>query len=227
MTAKQRNRLAMYIAINQVFGTYRTELSTVPALVESINEFEPIVKYIQQVHQVQSGYSASSSELKTKEEAEMIQACVQVAAAVYVYAHSNKMPDLVKKVSVSPSGLQGMPDHELVSVCRNILELARGVVDFLGDYGVSGESLTRLESEINDFAVLIGSPRGEIVTRSQATRELKILFSQADDVVKNKLDKLMLLMEMTHAKVYQTYKAARVIVDLKAHKSASEESMEA
>ncbi len=225
MTAKQRNKLAMYVAVNHVFGLFKDDLNTIPALAEAMGQFDSIVKLIHEIYQVQQGYSASSSQLKMKEEAEMIQASIQVAAVVYAYAHTQQKPDLEVKVKVSPSSLRGMTDEELLAACRNILQIARGIVAELADYGVSEESLNLLEGDINDFAALVGSPRGEIITRSQATRELKLEFKKADDLLKNSIDKLMLMMELTQPKAYNSYRAARIIVDLKG-KGGGDESNE-
>ncbi|MCU4157457.1 hypothetical protein J1N10_15880 [Carboxylicivirga sp. A043] len=223
MNSTQNNKMAMYMATNNVFKTFNTELSTIPALADSISEFDNLLSKIDATHQVQMSYSSANSKLKLKEEAEMIQATIQVAAAIYVYAHSNNMPDLKSKVMVTPSKLKGMTDKKLKTACMNIYELAITLVDKLGDYGVTAEAVENLKKEIDDFAALIASPRGEIVTRSQATAELKELFEQADDLLKNKIDKLMVMLEMAQPKVYNTYLAARIIVDLKAGKPHDEE----
>ncbi|MBK3519975.1 hypothetical protein JIV24_21730 [Carboxylicivirga sp. N1Y132] len=183
---------------------------------------------IDKMHQVQMAYSSANSKLKVKEEAEMIQAIIQVAAAIYAYAHSNNMPDLVSKVSITPSYLRTLTDKELKTACMNIYELALTLVEELTDYGITNETLANAKSEIDEFSALIAAPRGEIVTRSQATAELRVLFAQADELLKNQLDKLMLMLEMSHPQVYKTYMAARIIIDLKASKAKQEEeTMEA
>jgi len=227
MTANQRNRLAMLIALSHVFNDFKEELSSIPAQKQNIESFFEYLQKIKEAHKIQQGYSSANSKLKTKEEAEMIQATVQVAAAIYVYAHSTNQPGLKSKVSISPSSLQRLADKDLEIACVNIYDLALTIVEHLADYGITPESIAKLKKEIDDFAALIASPRSEIVTRSQATAELRVLFTQMDDLLRHKIDKLMVMFEMAQPKAYKTYLAARIIVDLKGAKTTEETTIEA
>ncbi|TRX71540.1 hypothetical protein [Carboxylicivirga sp. M1479] len=224
MDSRQNNKQAMYRAVNNVFNTFPQEVDTIPALKSNVLAFDDLLSKIDKMHQVQMDYSSANSKLKLKEEEEMIQATIQVAAAIYVHAHSNNMPDLKSKVSITPSDLKQMTDKELSTKCLNIYELALSLVDNLADYGVTTESVGKLKKEIDDFTALLAAPRSEIVTRSQATGELKELFAQVDDLLRNQIDKLMLMLEMSQPKVYKTFKAARIIVDLKGSKAQEEET---
>lgn len=219
--------MAMYMATNQVFKTFATELSTVPALAEGIQAFDHLVEQIDETHRIQMSYMPVNSKLKTKEEAEMIQAAVQVAAALFVYGLDSQQPDLQARVSVTPSALKGMTDKALKNACLNIYQLAQTHVSELAVYGVTPETLTNLKKEIDDFAALIVAPRSEVVTRSQATARLRELFDMADELLKSKLDKLMVQLEMSHPNVYKTYQSARIIVDMKNSKAIEEELMAA
>ena len=227
MNSKESNKVAMFMATNNVFKTYQAKLSSPPALAQGISEFDANLQQIDRMHQVQLSYSPANSKLKTKEEAEMIQACVQIAAAIYAYAFSTNQPNLQTKVKVTPSTLKSMTDKDLKNACLNIYELGVSLVENIGDYGVNEPVLEAFKSEIDDFVALIAAPRGEIVTRSQATAELKELIAKADELLKYKIDKLMVMLEMQQPKVYKTYKAARIIVDLKGSKVSEEETQEA
>jgi len=215
--------MAMFTAVKNVFGIYGTELSMITALESLIHDFSDLMTKIETVHQVQQGNTTGKRQLKLKEEAEMIEGTVQVAGAMFVYAQANGMPDLQIKCSVSASQLERMSDEQLKVSCLNIYDEAVKLGEALSDYGKTAEQVTNLKKEIDDFAVLISSPRSAIVTRSQATAELKSLINEANDLLRNKVDKLMDMLKTSEAKVYNTYKAARVIVDLRAGKKVEEE----
>lgn len=223
MNVRQRNYVAMFMALKQFIETHRTQLETIPALATAIQQFLDLLPQIEQVNQIQLGHAKGSSDLKQKEEAEMIQATIQVAAAIFVYAQVNNRPDLQAKVNVSPTYLQELPDEELKITCLNIHSTAEKLDGNLSNFGITPEAITQLKKEIDDFAAIIAAPRSAIVTRSQATRRLKELIDQANDLLRNQLDKLMVLFEHTQPQVYNTYKAARVIVDLKRSVKAEEE----
>jgi hypothetical protein len=223
MTAKQRNQLAMLMAVNKVFTDYVTEISSIPALVKLISDFPGLLARIQEVHQIQQGLKGSNSALKVKEEAEMVEATVAMAAAIYVYAQINELPALMEKCDVSPHHLEKMADETLLVTCRNVYDEAVKLDGALTDFGKDPESITQLGKEIDDFAAIITAPRSAVVTRSQATKELAKLVREANDLLRKKVDKLMGLLEKTHPVVYNSYKAARVIVDLRKGKRTEEE----
>ena len=222
MTASQRNKMAMFSAVQNVFGTYPDELGTIKALADFIVDFNKLMVQIEEVLKIQLGNTTGSRQLKLKEEEEMITATVQVAGSMYVYAQVNNSPDLMAKCSVSMTQLKRMPDEQLKTACTNIYEEAVKLGEALTDYGKTPEQVAQLKKEIDDFAVLIASPRSAIVTRSQATKELAMLINEANDMLRNKIDKLMELLKDNQPKVYNTYKAARIIVDLRAGKQIVE-----
>jgi len=223
MNVNQRNKLAMFMAVDHVFDTNFNKFKTIPALARFITDFKSLLNQIKLALKIQQGSTTGVRQLKLKEEIEMIEACVQVAGAMFVYAQVNKLPNLQAKCDISPTQLQRMPDSQLYVACLNIYEEAVKLGDNLSDYGKSAEQVSDLKKEIDDFAALIATPRSAIVTRSQATAELKRLIDEANDLLKNKIDKLMGVLKALHPKVYNTYKAARVIVDLRASKKVVEE----
>jgi len=222
MNAKQRNQLAMFIAVKNVFGTYPSEFQTIPAFDSFINEFYTQLSQIEAVYQIQIGNITGRTQLKQKEEKEMIEATIRTAAAMYVYAQVNNMPDLMAKCKVSAWILEKLSAVKLKTICLNIYEEAAKLNDALSNYGISAEKVAQLKKEIDDFDELIGAPRAAIVTRSQARQELVELMDTTNDLLRNKVDKLMELLKETYTKVYNTYKAARIIVDLRAGKQVVE-----
>jgi hypothetical protein len=60
---------------------------------------------------------------------------------------------------------------------------------------------------------LDGQPRAYQVASIQATKSLEQLFDTANDILKNKLDKVMSIFKHRDTNFYNGYLAARVIVD--------------
>nr|WP_321450556.1 hypothetical protein [uncultured Carboxylicivirga sp.] len=223
MNAKQRNKISMFRAVNEVFMAYPDELATIPVLTGYTQLFTDNLATIDEVYQIQQGNTKGVSKLKIKEENEMIEATVQMAGCIFVYAQDNGIPDLKDKCAISSTQLIRMPDEEVKTACLNIYAEAARLGGALTNYGKTPENIAQLKKEIDDFTSLIASPRSAIVTRSQATRELARLITENNDLLRLKVDKLMELFKTTNAKLYNTYKAARVIVDLRAGKQTIEE----
>lgn len=218
MDQTQRNHVAMFTATQTTFYNHRTAIQTIPALETTTNDFSLLFGELTQVQMIQTGLPTGASALKVKEEAEMIQDTVQMAAAIYVYAIDNNLPDLQTRVAISPSELRQMNDELRKTTCLNIHAEADKLDGNLNEYGITPEMIVKLKKEIDDFAALIASPRSAIVTRSQATARLAEIIDQMNHLLRDKADKLMLLLKQSNPEAYNAYKASRIIVDLRGPK---------
>ncbi|MCU4156632.1 hypothetical protein J1N10_11650 [Carboxylicivirga sp. A043] len=198
-------------------------MNTIPAFETIINEFYAALTEIDGVYQIQQGNTTGSTQLKQQAEKEMIDATVKLAAAMYVYAQIEGKPDLLVACKVSPSLLGAMSAEKLKITCTNVYTQGAQLGDALVDYGQSVEDVSQLKNEIDEFATVIAAPRNAIVTRAQARQELDVLMKEANDLLRNKADKLIELLKASKPKVYNIYKAARVIVDLRAGSKLEEE----
>lgn len=223
MTARQRNLLAMFLAVKNVFSQFATELKTIPVFSSAIDQFEELLTLIDKAQQIQLGNTTGTTLLKQQAEKEMIDATVQLAAAMYVYAQIENKPDLMEKCKVSPSMLSTLSAEKLKTTCSIVQAEASLLGDALLDFGKSAEDVSHLKTEIDEFTALISAPRAAIVTRSQARQELEELIDTANNLLRHKADKLMELFVDSQPKAYNTYKAARIIVDLRAGKQLVEE----
>jgi len=215
MNQNQRNHKAMFNAVFNVFEEYVTTLETNPMLDQVRQDFIAQLTELSEVQMIQEGHATGSGQLKQQEETKMIQATVRVAAAIYVYALDNNKPDLQAKTNFTPSHLQRMGAEKLKTTCLNIHELATQQNGNLTDYGITTDDIALLKKEIDDYSAVIVTPRSAVVTRSQATARIAELVTELNQLLKNKADKLMLLFQQTDPKLYQTYKAARIIVDFR------------
>lgn len=219
MTDKQENKRSMYIAVQNVCNENSDVWSAMPAFTTAFNEFETILAQIDAQSQIQKGSTTGITQNKQKEEDEMIQATVEIAAAVYAYASKVGDNELRDKVNYSPSALGELRDTVLKDVCQSIHDEANNVITQLADYGKTPQDLTQLQSEIDDFTAIIAKPRTAIGTRATATTRLVELFSQADAILKNQIDKLMVTYQNSRAEFYNKYQNSRTIVDLGTRKN--------
>lgn len=214
MTDKQENKRSMYIAVQNVCNTNDTLWSGLPSFGTAFTEFETVLAAITAQSQIQEGKTTGITQNKQKEEDEMIQITVEIAAAVYAYASKIGDNELRDKVNYSPSSLRESRDTVLKDICQGIHDEANNVIAELADYGKTPEDIIQLQKEIDDFAAIIAKPRTAIGTRATATTQLVQLFSQADDLLKNQMDRLIVTYQNTQATFYNKYQNSRTIVDL-------------
>ena len=214
MTDGQDNKRSMYIAVQRVCNSNNSTWSGLPAFVNAFGNFENAIAGIDTQRQIQEGRTTGITENKQKEEDEMIQITLEIAAAVYAYASIIGDNELRDKVSYSPSYLRNSRDNTLKDISQVIHDEADKVIANLADYGKTPADLAQLQKEIDDFAAILAKPRTAIGTRSTATTRLVELFQQGDDLLKNQLDKLMISYQNSEPVFYQTYQNGRIIVDL-------------
>ena len=83
----------------------------------------------------------------------------------------------------------------------------------LANYGVTEASVTETETSIDQYTTLIGKPRTIRNKAFAAKTALQELMDTTNDLLKNRLDKLMLQFQFTHPEFYDEYLRARTIVD--------------
>ncbi len=64
MTVRQRNLLAMFMAVKNVFHQYGSDLKAIPAYEGVINEFEEQLTQIEAIQQIQLGNTTGTTLLK-------------------------------------------------------------------------------------------------------------------------------------------------------------------
>jgi len=221
MTANRTNKLAMLIALSRVFNLFEEGLSSIPAQKNNIKVFSELLQKIKREQHSPLCYKSPSSKLK----AEAIQSTVQIAAAIYVYAHTTRQPALKAVVKVSANSLHYMSYTDLHASCTKIYKIANAIFRPLRDYGVTRASISQLKQQLDDLEAC--PLRSEPLSTPQATDELSSLFDRTDHLLRYKIDKLMLMLELAEPIAYNAYLAARIIVDLKGVKIPKAEALEA
>jgi hypothetical protein len=229
MNKKQSNHLSSYLAVAFVLTKYEAKVGLVSALEAAVKKFTMLLNELQEVRQIQEGRITGTALQKQQEADEMIEATLRVAAGIYVFARGQGNLELQQKVKLSDTKLRKQGNSALLSQCTLIYNLAMELnSEALVPFGILPESLVDFKKEIDDFALLVGKPRSGIVARSAATLRLQQLFKEIGELLREEMDKLMLVLKGQEPAFYMEYKAARVIVDLRGpyEKEASVEESE-
>ncbi|MGE4288351.1 MAG: hypothetical protein AB7E36_06665 [Salinivirgaceae bacterium] len=216
MNKKQSNHLSSYLAVAFVLTKYEEKVGLVPALEAAVAKFTMLLNELQEVRQIQEGRITGTALQKQQEEDEMIEATLRVAAGIYVFAREQGNLELKQKVKLSDTKLRKLGNSALLSRCTQIYNLAVELnSEALVLFGILPETLVDFKKEIDDFALLVGKPRSGIVARSAATQRLQQLFKEIGELLREEIDKLMLVLKGQEPAFFNEYKAARIIVDLR------------
>ena len=120
---------------------------------------------------------------------------------------------LAGKVALNKSDIERARETDVEALITPVIDEARNELTNLADYALTEDTIVDLETSLDDFKALIGQPR---TIRNQAFAAMTLmdeLFDATNDILKNKLDKLMIRFKLTNTEFYSEYERARTIVD--------------
>lgn len=213
MDSKFEARLNMYHAVIAHCDANPAIVATVVAFQTTITSFKAKVSSIQtiaqQEAQVISGVATDKKVLRDS----LCQQGADIAAVVYAYAASTGNNTLKEAMAFSKSDLRNMRDDQLAPSCNNIHDAASTNLVALAPYGITAAMLTSFNTLITNYSAAVPKPRNATSLRKTYAAELKTLFSEADDMLKNQLDKTAVQFKAAHLEFYTAYKNNRIIID--------------
>jgi len=154
----------------------------------------------------------------------LVNSTIEIAGAVYSFAHDMKNNTLMSKVNYKSTAVEKMTQSEVVAVAGIILEEAvRIPANDIANEGISQNELTAYGQLITHFKEIKSSKREAVINRTGTTENLNSLFKEASGLVKDKLDRLAIQFKRKDPDFYLKYKAARSIQTRTAQKKTNEE----
>jgi hypothetical protein len=213
MTAKQENKLSMFLAVKAVCDRNTATIQTLPAFADGYTEFTTRVANIQTLAQNQSvdatGLAADKQQLRK----DMATAAAVIALAVNAYAKKVKNNDLAAQSAVTASDMTGGRDTAAADTARNVHAAATANLANLAPYGVTAAKLTDLKAKIDAYAASLSKPRDAVASGSTATKQMGDEFDAADAALNDQMDALVPQFVASNAKFVEDYSNARIIVD--------------
>ena len=214
MNDRQENKLSMYLAVQKVCNQNNSVWSGLGAFVTAFGDYEGIIQKIRDARLIQEGQTVGISENKQKDEDEMIDKTIEIGSAVFAYASDISNNELREKIDYSPSSLRRARDTILKDRCQLVHDEANNVIANLSDYGIAAADLTDLQNAIDNYVDIIAKPRTAIGTRATATTQIVDLLKLGDNVLNDRMDRLVEQYKKDEQKFYRGYRNARIIVDL-------------
>lgn len=213
MNSKQEARLNMYHAVIAYCDANNPIVLTIPAFDTALTSFRAKVSSIettaQQEAQVISGVATDKNELRNS----LCQQAADIAAVVYAFAASGNNNTLKEAVDFSKSDLRELRDDQLAPTCQNIHDAANTNLAALAPYGITAPMLSSFQDLIDDYSDAVPAPRNAAALRKTYAAALKTLFSEADEILKEQMDKTAVQFKTANEEFYNTYKNNRIILD--------------
>jgi hypothetical protein len=226
MNDKQESKLDMLQRVLEVLINNAGIYSAVKKIVEAVSKLSIVLGAIRETAQQQAkisieGYSAE----KQKVLENVIEGSIKIANATYVFAFDKNDKVLLSNMSINKSMFYHGHANDVFTLAKNITTEAKKYTSELRDYGIEENDFAVLDEAISIYENFINRPQIVKEERALYTKNLKELFSEADSLLYDQLDKLIVLYRKSSPDFYFAYKTARNIINY-SKRSRKEETEE-
>lgn len=144
---------------------------------------------------------------------EVIKKAMVIAGATKALGLATANNVLVQEVSYTRSDLKKARDTDFITMVKVIFNKAKDNKTALVDYGITEAMITAFDALISEYQLMVEDPRTKIAERKSKTKQLDVLIDEADDILEV-MDGIVEQFEESNIDFYNSYKAARIIVDV-------------
>lgn len=209
MDSRQTLKLNAHRTLSATLESFKSTWTPLGAFKRSVTAFNACLDTIDELARIQADKSGAGAE-KALCLVALVTDAHTIGSAVSALAADTDDAALAAKVNFSRSDLSRGREAQIITRCENILAAATESLDALDDeYGVTQSKLTALQSKIDSFRTAQPKPRRTRASTSAATEQLRGCFAQADQILREKLDKLVVQFETDAPQFFAEYTSAR------------------
>ena len=212
MKTTQTNRVNMFNSVANYLESHNGAWNDMAPMFPAVQDFRNKIAAINtaaQQQQTPSGAADNKAEARDALEDVLFLTCQALA----VFAHNTNDHDLLALTSLSPSELDRLGADELVNRATTVLAQANAKKTELATMLVTQANIDELAQALAVFADAKEQPRADTVERMTQTESLSNLIREANDILRNRIDRLVNLFSRSDPDFVAGYRAARVVVD--------------
>ena len=213
MRTTQNNRVRMFKTVTTVLDENHDVWSGMTPFAASLQRLKGKIVAIDTAAQKQNSATHGATLDRTSARAALEDVLFLCCEALGVIAHSAGDNQLLKLTDLKPSDLQRLTDEELSNTASSIVAETTGRKNELATLQVTQENLDELNEALQEFNASKSAPRAAIANRMAQTEALPQLITEANEILRNELDRMVNLFRRSHPDFVAAYRAARVIVD--------------
>ncbi len=209
MNARQESKLNMYQGVQLLCKNNSTITNTNIAFTEALNVLDLNITEIQSYATLAIKHTKGISTDKNLVKANLCLVASKVAGFIFAYASTVNNTVLMEEANYPLNTLKKLREDVIVPTVNNIYQVAHANLNVLANYGINQASLDELSHAIADYNKIVPITKTKSSERANFTDNIAKLIEETDTLLKNRLDKLILLFEATHPDFVNTYKKVR------------------
>ncbi len=213
MTDEQNAVYSMFTVVDAVLDANAVAVATVPALVTAQTNLKAKIDAIANTSEQQQTVTSGITPDKNFTRDALRNTTVINAGLLYAYAVSVNDIILQSLSKVTMSDLKSLKDDDLSERAQTIHDNANTHIAALPPFGITAATLTSYQTLIDNYTAKAPAPRAKQSEQVALTEQLKTLIKETRTLCRTTLDTLMLNFKLSDTEFYNTYKAAREIID--------------
>lgn len=220
MNTEQINRVTMFKTTIGVLDENNAVWSSMAPLAAAVTAFKDKVSAIDAtVQRQETPTGATQDKAGTRNALEDV--LFLMCEALGALAHISNDQDLLALTDITRSGIDKLDSEGLSNRAALVLAQANEKKTELATLQVTQANIDELDQALQNYNTAKAGPRQATVTRVAQTESLSTLIREANDILRNRIDKMVNLFGRSNPQFVSSYQAARVIVDRAAsHASA-------
>lgn len=224
MTDNQENKLTMYEAVDSVMDKNSAIWTPVTSVSDISTKVKSIITDIQNLRQIQELNTKGITVNKATIREQLTEATLKLSRAMAAFASLNNNYQLLSEVNYTLSALNKSRDNIFYDIAVLIQNKAKQYETELAEFLIKPEDITGQQTLIDQFIEAVPEKRVAVTASKTSTTDLKLKFKEMDVLLKEKLDRLILLFKSENPDFVQQYFNARIIIDL-GHRSTNNKTI--
>jgi hypothetical protein len=222
MNRKQLNRTGMSHTVADYMDQNNSLWSSNVAISATMTDLNTAIdQTAQKAGQQQTPISgAEAQKVQTRQDLE--DEIHLIASQLSALSAKNNDVNLAAQTELTLPQLDKMGDDLLEETGTRIANLATANLAALADYGIAAADVTNLTNLVTKFHGLKTAPRTAVAGRAGQTKTMPTAIQTVTSILRNRLDKQMVMFKKSNPTFYAGYVSARVIVDRGGHNGGSQ-----
>ncbi|TLX70448.1 hypothetical protein E9993_22285 [Labilibacter sediminis] len=211
MNKNQSNIYRMFLSTQSYLDNNNGIWNGIPRLVTYKNDLDEVISRIHEKIQetkLDVGVTQKKDNLKDV----IANKGSMLAGVIHVFALEQGNIDLANSVKLTRSDINRLKETDVYPTVKNVTSKASEHIEPLGEFGLTQELVTEVQTSIEDFNALIGKPRTILSQKYATLGSIEDLFTEGNQILKPKMDNMMTIFRDNEAEFYSGYLSARTII---------------
>jgi len=211
------NTMTMLKTVLAFLTENRVVWQSTPAISATVDKLKQLILEIELIEYHCSCETTVLPQEKDSELKKLVSMTGMVSSALLAVADRINNPTLKSKLEHTNSSLKKLPDKETLAVARSVAALADIHLNELLSTQLSQKIVGVLKDQIAHYESLLHLKQISAAELKASTIRIKLLLKQADKLLKQRLDQMMIRYQTEDPAFYGGYETARMAPDYGTH----------